>query len=166
MKLKTYIVSLVNMSSDPGLNLEGDIRVFQSLYDAEETLKEWRNAELEYQKSEEVETTLVEDTESKCYITWAGGNEGILITISERELDLPEHIILQKVHGWTHGDPAMVWNMTDYDLYFMYEPGGSLELVEDTIDKFEDRRGSFYMRADEYEKAFQEIEEHDRQFEE
>lgn len=166
MKLKTYIVSLVNMSSDPGLNLEGDIRVFSSLYDAEEALKEWRNAELEYQKSEEVETTLVEDTKSKCYITWAGGNEGILITISERELDMPEHIIFQKVHGWTHDDPALVQSLTEYALYFKDEHTDSIEPVEDSIDEFEDRRGSFYMRADEYDKAFDEIEEHDRQFEE
>ena len=69
----------------------------------------------------------------------------------------------RKVHGWTHGDPALIYSITEIALFFR-DDDGTIECVDDNpagIDAYEERHGSFCVVADQYDEAFRQIEQHD-----
>lgn len=75
-----------------------------------------------------------------------------------------ELFVYRKVHGWTHDDPALIFSITETALFFR-DNDGTIESVDDNpdgIDAYENREGSFCVVADEYDYAFKQIEEHDK----
>ncbi len=70
-----------------------------------------------------------------------------------------EFIGFRKIHGDNHGDPALLWSLTDFDVYFKL-PNGVFEKVED-INDYEDRAGEFYVRAFDYGEAYWQLTLHD-----
>ena len=70
-----------------------------------------------------------------------------------------EFIGFRKIHGDNHGEPALVWSLTDVDLFYKL-PNGNFEKVDD-INDYEDHEGEFYVRAFDYGLAFWRITLHD-----
>lgn len=70
-----------------------------------------------------------------------------------------EFIGFRKIHGDNHGDPALVWSLTDVDLFYKL-PNGNFEKVDD-INDYEDHEGEFYVRSFDYGQAFWIITLHD-----
>lgn len=72
--------------------------------------------------------------------------------------DGQEIVSYKRIHGDTHGAPALVLAYThDVSLYFSDAEKGNMELVED-IDLFEGREGTFYVKAEDYQKAMDALE--------
>lgn len=72
-----------------------------------------------------------------------------------------ETVSFRVVHGWTHDEPALIWSITDIELYFHDTDTDSIEKVRDSIDFYQDRNGRFMVRSEDYDKAYQQIYEHD-----
>ena len=74
-----------------------------------------------------------------------------------------EYMVFAKVHGGTHDDPALIHSITEVSLYFHDEETDSMVNVDkyDSIDCFEGKQGEFYVPAEDYDKAYQQIYEHD-----
>ena len=71
----------------------------------------------------------------------------------------------QKVHGWTHDDPALIYNNTKTDVYFLDDKRHTIENIDNDagIDAFEHRTGAFYVETESYDLAYEQLEKHDRQ---
>jgi len=69
------------------------------------------------------------------------------------------------VHGGTHDDPALLYSNTGIDVYFYDTEKKTIENIDNEagIDNYADRKGLFLVRADEYEEAYRQLEEHDRE---
>ena len=75
-----------------------------------------------------------------------------------------ELFVYRKVHGWTHGEPALIYSITEIALFFR-DDNGTIESVDNNpagIDAYENRIGFFCVVADEYDEAFRQIEQHDK----
>ena len=159
MNTKLFLVVLINESTDPAVNLEHSQQIFTSEEDARQQLDAWKSDEINYAKEEGRETAIVVDNEYRFYMTWSGGNEGVLIDLVE--LEITNHFTFRKLSGWTHDLPALVQSLTDFSLYFRDSETGNFEVVEDSIDFYEDRDGAFFINANEYDEAIRQINEHD-----
>lgn len=69
------------------------------------------------------------------------------------------------VHGWTHEDPALLYSNTRVDVYFYDTEKKTIENIDNEagIDAYADRKGIFLVRDGEYEEAYRQLEEHDRE---
>ena len=76
-----------------------------------------------------------------------------------------EEVTYTRIHGWTHDDPALLYSNTDYDVFFYDETKKTIENIDNPacIDAYEDRQGYFLVRADEYEQAYADLKQHDRE---
>lgn len=82
--------------------------------------------------------------------------------LEKRQRNLQQELIsFRIIHGWTHDQPALIWGLTNVDLFFRDERTGNIEKVEESIDFYEDRVGQFCVRLEDYDQAEQEIFEHD-----
>ncbi len=94
---------------------------------------------------------------------WAYANTKI------RELENDEEIFSYRViHGWTHGDPALIYADTETSLFFRDEETGAIENVDFNnggIDAYENRKGCFCVIASEYNKAYRQSDAHDNGYE-
>lgn len=71
-------------------------------------------------------------------------------------------ICYRKLSGWTHDLPALFCSLTEFPLFFA-DINGTIEDVDDNggIDAYEDRKGCFVCRPEDYEPALRQIEDHD-----
>jgi len=78
-----------------------------------------------------------------------------------------EFCLFRKVHGGTHDDPALLYSLTDASVYFHNEETDTMENIDNPagIDAYADKRGEFYVRAEDYDNAYQQLYEHDREME-
>ena len=69
-----------------------------------------------------------------------------------------------RIHGGTHDDPALIYSNTHVDVFFYDSVKNTIESIDNEvgIDAYENRDGIFLVRSAEYEKAYQQLEEHDR----
>ena len=69
-----------------------------------------------------------------------------------------------RIHGWTHDDPALIYANTEIAVYFYDSEKKTVENIDNAngIDSYEDRKGFFLVRSDEYSEAYRQLEEHDR----
>lgn len=79
--------------------------------------------------------------------------------------DGDEFVSYRKIHGDTHGEPAIVLAFSnDIDVYFRNKENGTMELVQE-IDDYDEAYyagiGEFYVRTEDYEKAMRVIEAND-----
>ena len=67
------------------------------------------------------------------------------------------------VHGWTHDDPALLYCNTEISVYFYDSEKNTVENIDNVagIDAYEDRKGFFLVREDEYDEAYRQLEAHD-----
>ncbi len=75
-----------------------------------------------------------------------------------------DYICYRKVNGWTHEMPALIFNLTEFPLYFFDNRKRTVELVDDNkggIDEYVDRNGYFCVRPEDYEVAIRQIHDHD-----
>lgn len=95
------------------------------------------------------------------------------IIAHEREMKLlvkkmedSEVIRFRKVHGWTHDDPALIYTCTEVPVYFHDTDRDEIIKVdnfEDGIDHFENMNGEFYVRESDYDEAYRQLDEHDKE---
>lgn len=84
----------------------------------------------------------------------------------EKELEKSENIRYRKIHGWTHTDPALIYTCTEVAVYFHDNDRDEMLNVSnfpDGIDHFENMNGEFYVRDEDYDEAYRQLEEHDRE---
>lgn len=84
------------------------------------------------------------------------------VRIHDRQLN-GEYVILKKVHGWTHDDPALIETLTVVPVYFLHKEGG-LSIVGDDeagIDGYTNSDGIFLVLEEDYEKAYRQVYDHD-----
>ena len=75
-----------------------------------------------------------------------------------------DDILYKFVPGWTHDLPALIAGITEVSLYFHDNDTDTMECVDNNpagIDAYANRNGSFYVRAEDYDEALRQIEEHD-----
>lgn len=79
-----------------------------------------------------------------------------------------ETIEFERLHGWTHTEPALIWNNTEIEVFFYDSEKNSVEIIdgESGIDAYEDRRGFFLLRSGEADEAFRQLHEHDMEWNE
>lgn len=83
--------------------------------------------------------------------------------IAKKQMD-SETIQFRKVHGWTHTDPALIATCTEVAVYFHDTDRDEILNVDNYgIDHFEDMNGEFYVHSDDYDEAYRQLEEHDRE---
>ena len=68
-----------------------------------------------------------------------------------------------RIHGWTHDDPALLYSITDVLVYFYDTATNKVENIENDagIDAYENRKGFFMIKAEDYVKAYEQLEAHD-----
>lgn len=66
-----------------------------------------------------------------------------------------------RIYGWTHDEPALIWSLTDTDVFFYDEKKGKVEKVVDNIDEYECRDGYFCLRYEDYHEAWRDLYAHD-----
>jgi|GEM_PF-822952 len=68
-----------------------------------------------------------------------------------------------RIHGGTHDDPALIFSLTDTDVFFFDSVKQSIENIDNPagIDAYENRDGHFLVRTEDYEKAYEELAVHD-----
>ena len=69
---------------------------------------------------------------------------------------------MRRVHGGTHDDPALIFSLTEYPVYFHDVKEGRIVEVQDSIDLYADREGHFLVKDSDYENAYKQVESHDR----
>lgn len=77
-----------------------------------------------------------------------------------------ELLIFRKVHGWTHGDPALIYGCTEIPVFFHNAESNEVVSVDNKpggIDHFENMNGEFYVLFDDYDEAYRQLEEHDKE---
>lgn len=74
-----------------------------------------------------------------------------------------EYVILKKVHGWTHDDPALIETLTEVPVYFLHKEGGLSVVGDDEagIDGYTNSDGIFLVLEEDYEKAYRQVYDHD-----
>ena len=67
-----------------------------------------------------------------------------------------------RIHGWTDDDPALLYSFTDVSVYFNDTTTHKAENIEneDGIDAYRDRQGFFMIKAEDYVKAYEQLEAH------
>lgn len=73
-----------------------------------------------------------------------------------------DSIAMRRVHGGVHDDPALIFSLTEYPVYFHDVKEGKVVEVQDSIDLFADKEGHFLVKDSDYEKAYRQVESHDR----
>lgn len=83
--------------------------------------------------------------------------------VSVKESGSLESTEYERLHGWTHDDPALIYCNTEIDVFFYDSEKNNVEIVDGEygIDAYEDRRGFFLVRNGEAADAFRQLEEHD-----
>lgn len=73
--------------------------------------------------------------------------------------------IYHRVHGWTHDDPALLYNNTEVDVFFYDNKTNTVENIDNEagIDAYENRDGFFLVRAEDYDEAYRQLAEHDQE---
>lgn len=97
-----------------------------------------------------------------------GENESDVITVSEdkEKVTVSENGQNQeytRVHGWTHDDPALIYNNTEIDVFFYDNETNTVENIDNEagIDAYQNRDGFFLVRSEEYNEAYRQSEQHD-----
>ena len=82
-----------------------------------------------------------------------------IVQIQEGELT-GEYV---RIHGWTDEDPALLYSFTDASVYFNDTTTHKAENIEneDGIDAYRDREGFFMIKAEDYVRAYEQLEAHD-----
>ena len=81
---------------------------------------------------------------------------------SEDEKVLNQDFIrYRKVPGWTHDLPALIFNFTEVPLFFYDKRKGTVEVVRNSVDKYDKRDGYFCVSPEDYTIALRQIEDHD-----
>ena len=84
----------------------------------------------------------------------------------EAQRESSEFIVYQKVHGWTHDLPALIFCNTNIPLFFYDEFSKTVESVDENeagIDGYNGRCGYFVVLEEDYELAMKKVEEHDKE---
>lgn len=84
-------------------------------------------------------------------------------SVTVKEADGTE-VSYQRVHGWTHDDPALLYSNTEVAVYFYDSTKNRVENIDNPagIDAYEKREGFFLMKSDEIDEGYRQLEEHDR----
>lgn len=98
----------------------------------------------------------------KVDVTLSEDKEKVTVKSGEHEQEYTH------VHGWTHNDPALIYNNTEIDVFFYDSEKNTVENIENPdneagIDGYEGRNGFFLVRTEDYDEAYRQMEEHDRE---
>ena len=76
-----------------------------------------------------------------------------------------DDITYRHIRGWTHDDPALIYSDTDVSVYFYDSKAKTVENIDNEagIDAYEHREGFFLVEASEYNEAYWQLQEHDRE---
>ena len=98
--------------------------------------------------------------EEKRFAQLQPDNEYVHVQSADDKVD-----IYRRIHGWTHDDPALLYNNTEVSVYFYDSTTNTVENIDNYagIDAYENREGFFLVKSDEYEEAYRQLEEHDRE---
>ena len=87
-------------------------------------------------------------------------NEYVHVQSADDKID-----IYRRLHGWTHTEPALIYNNTEIEVFFFDSKKNTVENIDNEagIDAYEDRDGFFLVRSEDYEEAFRQLAEHDQE---
>ena len=132
------------------------------------TIREFLERNSSYKKEDDISINNIKDMnhmednrqqeKAKDTVIYDGGEN---VTVTAQGGDTAEYV---KLHGWTHDDPALIYSNTDIDVFFYDSGRNTVENIDNEagIDAYENREGFFLVRADEYDEAYRQLEEHDR----
>lgn len=112
--------------------------------------------------------TILEWIEKEYNYKALGKSEHDIITVSEDEEKVTvsengQNQEYTRVHGWTHDDPALIYNNTEIDVFFYDNKTNTVENIDNEagIDAYQNRDGFFLVRSEEYKEAYRQSEQHD-----
>ena len=102
------------------------------------------------------------ESEGMAAVTLSEDKEKVTVKIGEHEQEYTH------VHGWTHNDPALIYNNTEIDVFIYDSEKNTVENIENPdneagIDGYEGRNGFFLVRTEDYDEAYRQMEKHDRE---
>lgn len=83
--------------------------------------------------------------------------------VFEKDVEGSE-VAYRRVHGWTHDGPALLYSNTDVNVYFYDSEKNTVENIDNPagIDAYENRKGFFLVKSEDFDEAYRQLEEHDR----
>lgn len=124
------------------------------------TIREFLERNSSYRKEDDISINNIKDMnhmednrqqeKAKDTVIYDGGEN---VTVTAQGGDTAEYV---KLHGWTHDDPALIYNNTDIDVFFYDSGRNTVENIDNEggIDAYQDSKGFFLVRASEYDEAY------------